>query len=687
MNSFEETGLKQELLEAISEMGFVEPTPIQALTIPHLLTSDRDIIALAQTGTGKTAAFGLPALHLTDVKNKKTQTLILCPTRELCLQIARDLESYAKFMKGVGVVAVYGGASADTQIRAIRKAGQIIVGTPGRTRDLINRGKLVVSNIERIILDEADEMLTMGFKEELDAILENTPDDKQTLLFSATMSKDIIRVTKKYMDDPVEHSVARVNVGAENVQHVYYTVQAKDKYEVLKRIADINPNIYGIVFCRTRRDTKEISNKLIQDGYSADSLHGDLSQAQRDKVMERFRNKQLQVLVATDVAARGLDVNSLTHVINFTLPDTTESYTHRSGRTGRAGKNGISVAIVHSRELRKIRDIEKRSGIVFKQEVVPTGKDICSIQLLKLIDKIVKVEVDEKQIEPFLPAIYEQFESLDREQLIKHFVSTEFNRFLAYYKNARDINYSSRSRDGGRDRDRDRGRDRDRRDGRDGRDRRDRDRRDGRDRDSRDSRDRDRGRDRDRRDSRDRDSRDSRDRDRRPDRREDRRDERSYDRDRERSSDRRDNRDRQDGGERRERRSEPVARIVKEGFSRMYINVGTKNDLDASRLMGIVNEALDSSSAEIGKIDIMKKFSFFEVDSSVERDLVKGLNGTEFEGVPIVVEVSENKAPPPFTSKKKSYKPGPKTNAVRRLKKKRIAPSSGPRNNRRNRRK
>jgi ATP-dependent RNA helicase DeaD len=412
MNSFTDIGLHDEILNAVRELGFEKPTPIQAKAIPQLLSTNQDLIAFAQTGTGKTAAFGLPAIHLTNVEDKRTQTLVLCPTRELCLQITKDLTNYSKYIKGLGIVAVYGGASIETQIKALKKGAQIVVGTPGRTRDLIKRKKLLIGNVERVVLDEADEMLTMGFKEELDSILAETPHEKQTLLFFATMSKEIMAITKKYMSDPVEISAARMNTVAENVKHFYYMVQAKDRYEVLKRIADINPNIYGIVFCRTRRETKETANKLMQDGYNADALHGDLSQAQRDEVMGRFRMRQLQLLVATDVAARGLDVNDLTHIINYNLPDDAEIYIHRSGRTGRAGKSGTSIAIVHTRETRRIQEIEKKFRIVFCKELVPSGRDICKKQLYSLIDKIEKVEVDDKQIEPFMPAIYKNKSNL-----------------------------------------------------------------------------------------------------------------------------------------------------------------------------------------------------------------------------------------------------------------------------------
>jgi len=504
MNSFKEATLSDPILRAITELGFETPTPIQAQTIPHLLSEKGDLIATAQTGTGKTAAFGLPSIQLTRLDQKETQSLVLCPTRELCVQITKDLTKYAKYIKGLNTVAVYGGASIETQIRAIKKGAHIVVGTPGRTKDLIKRKVLKIGSVRRIILDEADEMLSMGFKDDLDAILSNTPTERKTLLFSATMSKRIISITKQYMHDPVQIAAARVNMGADNVKHIYYMVHAKDRYAVLKRIADMNPNIYGITFCRTRRETKEVANKLMHDGYNADAIHGDLSQAQRDEVMGRFRKGQLHMLVATDVAARGLDVDDLTHVINYNLPDDSEIYVHRSGRTGRAGKSGISIAIIHTRDMRKIKEIERISSISFSKELVPSGKDICQKQLYALIDKIEKVNVDEGQIEPFLPAIYEKLAWLDREELIKHFVSAEFNRFLAYYKNARDINVSDRKSD---------------------------------------------------------------------------------------------------------RKKKNKGRRI--SYTNFFINLGSKNSLEPVKLIGLINQALKSSSVEIGQIEIMKKFSFF----------------------------------------------------------------------------
>ena len=439
--------LRSELLKGIKELGFEQPTPIQNKVIPHLLFSKQDLIASAQTGTGKTAAFGLPLLQLTDVVNKSIQSLILCPTRELCLQIGKDLSAYSKYLEGVSILSVYGGEKIEKQIKNLKKNPQIIVGTPGRTKDLIRRKKLFLGNIKRLILDESDEMLSMGFKEDLEFILNSSSIEKQILLFSATMTKKVTAVTKKYMKKSVKISVASVNRAADNINHIFYMVQAKDRYEVVKRIADMNPNIYGIVFCRTRRETKEIANKLMNDHYNADTIHGDLAQSERDEVMMRFRKKKIQILVATDVAARGLDVEELTHVINYNLPYEDETYIHRSGRTGRAGRNGVSIAIVHGRENQRIKNIERKSGIYFERQRVPDGLEICKKRLYSLIDKIEKVEVNEKQIKQFLPYIYDKLNWLDREELIKHFVSTEFNRYLSYYRNARDINIDSYTRE------------------------------------------------------------------------------------------------------------------------------------------------------------------------------------------------------------------------------------------------
>ena len=440
MANFKDIGVNKELLKSIQEMGFETPTPIQKESIPCLLTSRQDLISLAQTGTGKTAAFGLPIIQQIDPKIKHVQAIVLCPTRELCIQIAKDLIAFSKYLDYVKVLPVYGGTKIENQIKSIKKGIQIIVGTPGRTKDLIKRKILKLDIVNRVVLDEADEMLSMGFKDDLDFILDKTSNNRQTMLFSATMSKEVISISKKYMKDAKEIAVAKKNSAAKNVEHHIYDISSRHKYEALKRIADYNPNIYGIVFCRTRRQTKEITNKFINDGYNADAIHGDLSQGQRDEVMSRFRDKSFQMLIATDVAARGLDVEDLTHIINYSLPDDPEIYTHRSGRTGRAGKSGISIAISNSRESRKIKSIENKSQIKFLKKEVPTGKDICSKQLFKLIEKIEKVKVDNKQIEPYLDDIYKKLEWLSREDLIKHFVSAEFNRFLEYYKNSNNIN-------------------------------------------------------------------------------------------------------------------------------------------------------------------------------------------------------------------------------------------------------
>ena len=442
MTLFAELGIHDNILKALSDLGFTTPTPVQEQTIPTLLEKQIDLICLAQTGTGKTAAFGIPLLQLTDARSKQTQALVLCPTRELCIQVAKDMASYAKYLSGIKILAVYGGASIEPQIRALRQGTQIIVATPGRLHDLIRRGTVNITAIRTVVLDEADEMLQMGFQDELNAILAETPTDKNTLLFSATMSREVAAIAGRYMTAPLELTVGKRNAGAENISHVYYMVQSRDRYAALKRIVDSNPDIYSIIFCRTRQETQETADKLIQDGYNADALHGDLSQTQRELIMNKFRRKNLQLLVATDVAARGLDVNDLTHIINYNLPDDAASYTHRSGRTGRAGKTGISIAIIHMREKHRIKEIEGKLKRTFQRGRIPSGQDICATQLLRMIDTMKQVEIDHKQIAPFLPAIMERLSMLDREELIKKFVSVEFNRFLEYYRNAPDLNVS-----------------------------------------------------------------------------------------------------------------------------------------------------------------------------------------------------------------------------------------------------
>ena len=447
MTTFTDIGLNDELLQALAALGFTEPTPVQIKVIPLMLEQEIDIVSLAQTGTGKTAAFGLPLIQLIDPKDKRTQGLVLCPTRELCMQVSRDLESFSRFTRGIKVLAIYGGASIDQQMRELRKGVQIIVATPGRLRDLIRRGKVDISGVRYAVFDEADEMLQMGFQDELNAILAETPKEKNTLLFSATMSREVANIAGRYMTNPVEITMGKKNAGAENVTHEYYLINGRDRYPALKRIVDNNPNNYSIVFCRTRRDTQEVADKLIQDGYRADSLHGELSQAQRDLVMDKFRKKHLQLLVATDVAARGLDVNDLTHVINYSLPDDIAAYTHRSGRTGRAGSSGTSIALVDMRERHRIRHIEQKINKQFKKAQIPTGKEICTKQLRSLMEVISNTEVDHDQIDPLYADIEQQLEHLDREQLIKKFISLEFNRFLQYYKNAPDLNQQVSGKD------------------------------------------------------------------------------------------------------------------------------------------------------------------------------------------------------------------------------------------------
>ncbi|MFW6370456.1 MAG: DEAD/DEAH box helicase, partial [Bacteroidota bacterium] len=540
MISFNELGLKPEILDAVASLGFETPTPIQEKTIPAIIDTDNDIIALAQTGTGKTAAFGLPLLQQIDPQSSTIQSLILCPTRELCLQITKDIESYASRLGMIDVVPVYGGADITKQIRQLKKGCQIVVGTPGRMLDHIRRKTIKIENINWLVLDEADEMLNMGFKEDLDAILADTPKTKRTFLFSATMPNEIAIIGKKYMHNPIEISVGQRNEGAQNVKHEYYMVQARDRYEALKRLADVNPQIYAIIFCRTRRETKEVADKLMAGGYNADALHGDLSQAQRDYVMNRFRMKNLQLLVATDVAARGLDVNDLTHVINYNLPDENEAYVHRSGRTGRAGKHGISMSIIHSRESSKIKNLERIIGKKFEQKPVPGGTEICEKQLFNLIDRVEHIEVKSEQIEKFLPVIFKKLDWLGREDLIRHFVSVEFNRFLKEYKDARDLNVASKSRKGD---------------------------------------------------------------DSRP--------------------------------ERSSRRNESKA------FSRFFINVGAKDSIKAPQIIGMINDYTRTKDIEIGRIDILKNFSFFEVDSDFEDKVLNSFKGAKHKTGKLIVELSQ----------------------------------------------
>jgi ATP-dependent RNA helicase DeaD len=535
METFIESGLNPEIMQAIDQLGFETPTPVQQQTIPVILGDKTDLVALAQTGTGKTAAFGLPIIHLTDLSSEHIQTLILCPTRELCMQIASDMGKFSAYIRKFKVTAVYGGASIDTQIRSLKKGTHVVVGTPGRVLDLIRRQVLKLNHVRWLVLDEADEMLNMGFKEDIDTILSQTTAERQTFLFSATMPKEIAEIASKYMKNPVEISVGKRNAGAENVRHEYYIVHSRDRYLALKRIVDMTPSVYGIVFCRTRQETKEVADKLMQDGYSADALHGDLSQAQRDYVMNRFRVKHLQLLVATDVAARGIDVTDLSHIINYNLPDDLEVYIHRSGRTGRAGKSGISVSIIHTRETGRIADLERMTRKSFERKKVPGGREICEKQLFNLVDKVEKTEVD-SQIENYLPVIYKKLEWLSREELVKHFVSVEFNRFLTYYKDAADLNVQVR--------------------------------------------------------------------------------------------------------EGRDRQSQSRERGKQRSYSRFFINLGSKNGLDAGGIITLINKNTRGSRVEIGKIEIMKKFSFFEVETSNEKDVLTAFDKAEFDGIPVKVERS-----------------------------------------------
>ncbi|MFM1876055.1 MAG: hypothetical protein RL266_1792 [Bacteroidota bacterium] len=560
MPTFKELGLRPEIVQALDELGFETPTPIQEKAIPQVLDSKKDLIALAQTGTGKTAAFSLPVLQQLNENSREIQSIVLCPTRELCLQITNDMQNFAKFMN-LKTVAVYGGASIENQIRDIKRGCHVIIGTPGRTVDLINRRVLRLQDVQFVVLDEADEMLTMGFKDDLDLILGQTPDTKQTLLFSATMPMGIKDITKRYMKDPAEVSSGGRNEGSANIEHHYYMVDARNKYECLKRLADVNPHVYGIIFCRTRRETQEIADKLMQDGYNADSLHGDLSQAQRDAIMARFRQRKIQLLVATDVAARGIDVDDITHVINYNLPDEEEVYIHRSGRTGRAGKRGISIAIIHSRERSKLRSVEHKLKKQFELRPVPTGQEICETQLYTIVERLGQLNVNEKQIQPYLPAIMEQLGHLTKEDLIKHLVSFEFNRFLEYYKNAPDLNSSSARGD-----------------------RRERE---------------DRGRDRD---------------------------------------DRGDRRDPERGE--RGRKYDDAAR-----FTRFHINLGKKDNMNPANLMGFINEHLRKRDVEIGKIEIMNTFSFFEVDNAYADKLEKDAQGSDHLGKKVALQRATSTGP------------------------------------------
>jgi ATP-dependent RNA helicase DeaD len=554
MINFEEMGFTPGILKAIQELGFEQPMPVQEKVIPLMLGDSGDIIALAQTGTGKTAAFGLPLVQATDTELQSTQALILCPTRELCMQITGDLTDYAKYTGKLKIQAVYGGASIDNQIRGLKKGVHIIVATPGRLIDLIGRGAARLSNVHTVVLDEADEMLNMGFLDSINEILEEVPGGRRTLLFSATMSSEIATIARKYMDHPVEVTIGTKNSSADNVSHAYYLVHAKDKYKVLKRIADFEPDIYGIVFCRTRVETQEVASKLINDGYNADALHGDLSQAQRDAVMQKFRVRNLQLLVATDVAARGLDVDDLTHVINYSLPDDIEVYTHRSGRTGRAGKTGISISLVHLREKHILQQIERKVKKTFKKIPIPTGSEICSKQLFNWVGKLENTATEHQEIEKLLPEIKEKLAGLDREELLRRVVTLEFDRFLDDYRTGEDIISPVSEKESGF-----------RGEGREGRERG------------------------------------------------------------------RGARDQQYTG----------------NYTRLFINLGKTDGFYPEQLIELVNTHTTGRKVPLGKIDLLKTFSFFEVESDYAEGLISAINDVTFMNRRVAVEIAQEKTDRP----------------------------------------
>jgi ATP-dependent RNA helicase DeaD len=538
--TFEELGLRSEVLKSLTELGFEAPTPIQEKAIPYLMQEDCDFVGLAQTGTGKTAAFGLPLINNIDTKARLPQGLIICPTRELCLQIAKDLNVFAKYLD-CNITAVYGGTDIRKQITDIKKGTSIIVATPGRLVDLMNRKVIQLSQVRYVVLDEADEMLNMGFKEDIDAVLETTPIDKNVWLFSATMPAEVARIAKTYMHDPLEVSIGHKNQSNENIDHIYYMVKERDRYEAVKRLIDFNPSIYGLIFCRTKNETATVAEKLGREGYNAEPLHGDLTQAMRDRVMDRFRSKELQILVATDVAARGLDIDNITHVINYNLPDDIENYTHRSGRTARAGKKGESLVLINGREIGKIKAIERQMRTTFTVGEIPNAEEICEIQLMKLINKTIATEVKEDDIAKFMPQILEAFESLSKEDIIKRFVSTEFNRFINYYDRAGDLNAAAR-------------------------------------------------------------------------------DDRS--------------------GERKGVKSD---RAREEGKTRFFVSLGRRDGLNPGALLRIVCDATGLKSAAVGRIDLMTSYSFFEADQEHTEKILKNVNGTDFEGHQVSIEVTAQK--------------------------------------------
>ena len=561
MKTFEELGVSEAIRRAIGEMGYENPMPVQQEVIPYLLGEGNDVIALAQTGTGKTAAFGLPVLQKVNPDDKRTQAVILSPTRELCLQIAGDLKEYSRYIDNLHVLAVYGGSSIESQIRSLRKGAQVIVATPGRLIDLMHRGVAKLDAVENVVLDEADEMLNMGFTESIDEILAGVPTQRNTLLFSATMGKEIERIAKSYLHDYKEIVVGSRNEGAENVNHIYYLVHAKDKYAALKRVVDYYPRIYGIIFCRTRVETQEVADLLIRDGYNAEALHGDLSQAQRDLTMQKFRQHHTQLLVATDVAARGLDVEDLTHVINYGLPDDVENYTHRSGRTGRAGKRGTSISIIHLREKGKVRIIEKVIGKKFEAGTLPEPQEICTKQLYKVMDEIERIEVNDTEIAPFLPEIFRKLDWLTKEDLIKRIVSREFGHFLRYYADAPVIEQPADrgvSEKGG------------------------------------------------------------------------------------------------DGKSRRERRKgDKSAHVAEEGYARLFINLGKRDNFYAREIINLVNRHVRNSKIEIGRIDLTNNCSFFEVPEEDAALVLSKMKRVKVGDRKVVVDMAERVEGDETTDKRK----------------------------------
>ena len=560
MKTFEELGIAPAVVRAISELGYEYPMPVQEEVIPYLLGAENEVIALAQTGTGKTAAFGLPILQKIRISDVRPQAVILCPTRELCLQIADDLNDYSKYIDSLKILPVYGGSSIESQIKALRRGVHVIVATPGRLIDLINRKTVDLQYVRTVVLDEADEMLNMGFSESIDEILAVVPANRNMLLFSATMPDGISRIAKNYMRSPKEIVIGRKNEGAQNVRHIFYMVNAKDRYLVLKRIADYNPSIYGIIFCRTRKETQDIADNLIKDGYNVDSLHGDLSQAQRDYVMQKFRLRNIQLLVATDVAARGLDVDDLTHIINYGLPDDAESYTHRSGRTGRVGKTGTSIAIIHLKEKHKIREIEKSINKKFEQGTIPSWKQICEKQLFSFADKIEKVKVNEDEIKGIMPSIYRKLDWLDKEDVIKRLISLEFNRLIDYYKDAGEIDIPQES---------------DRRRGETGKT--------GKAGKTGKGREKERGKE----------------------------------------------------------SGKGTGRASEKGFARLFLNLGKTDGIRPQSIIGLMNDNISGRKIEVGRIDLMKNFSFFEVREADRDRVIQNLDGIKAFGRRISVESAQ----------------------------------------------